>query len=68
MTVEEHWPTGGLGAAVAESLGATAPRHILRATIPDTFVSVVGDHEHLLQACGIYGDALAKRIEESLLT
>lgn len=68
MTVEEHWPTGGLGAAVAESLSATSPRRVLRATMPDTFVSVVGDHEHLLKACGICGDALAKRIEESLLT
>ena len=64
MTVEEHWPTGGLGAAVAESLSETSPRRILRAAMPDSFVGVVGDHEHLLRTCGIYGDALAKRIHE----
>jgi transketolase len=66
MTVEEHWPTGGLGAAVAESLSETTPRRILRATVPDAFVSVVGDHEHLLRACGIHGDVLAKRLIDAL--
>ncbi len=66
MTVEEHWPTGGLGAAVAESLSETLPRRILRATMPDTFIGVVGNHEYLLQSCGIHGDALAKRITDAL--
>lgn len=68
ITVEEHWPAGGLGAAVAESLSETSPRRVLRVTLPDAFVSVVGDHEHLLRTYGIQGDALAKRIEEALRT
>ncbi len=66
MTVEEHWPTGGLGAAVAESLSERLPRRILRATMPDAFIGVVGSHEYLLQTCGICGDALAKRIADAL--
>lgn len=69
VTVEEHWATGGLGSAVAELLAeATAPsgpRRLLRVAVPDTFVSLAGDPEHLLEHYGITAQAIAGRVRET---
>jgi transketolase len=48
VTVEEHWRSGGLGAAVTETLAELAPTRVARVGMPDTFVAEVGGHEHLL--------------------
>jgi transketolase len=61
-TVEEHWPTGGLGSAVAEALGEGGPVRLLRTALPDAFVRAVGGQEHILAAHGITPSALAERI------
>jgi transketolase len=61
-TVEEHWLTGGLASAVAETLGEGGPVRLLRFGLPDGFVHVVGGQEHILAAHGVTGPAVAERI------
>jgi transketolase len=59
LTVEEHWRSGGLGGAVAETLGEHAPTRLARIGMPDTFVTEVGGQEHLLDHYGITGENIA---------
>lgn len=59
VTVEEHWRSGGLGGAVAETLSEHAPTRVARIGMPDTFASEVGDHEHLLGRYGITAERIA---------
>ena len=61
VTVEEHWASGGLGAAVADALGGGAPVPVARVAVPDRFVSVAGDHAHLLEEAGITSAAIVDR-------
>jgi transketolase len=56
VTVEEHWPAGGLGAAVAEALTERIPARVLRVAVPDAFVAVAGDQQYLLDRAGIQRD------------
>jgi transketolase len=58
ITVEEHWRSGGLGGAIAETLGEHAPTRIARIGMPDTFAQVVGDQDHLLQHYGITAERI----------
>ena len=58
VTVEDHWRTGGLGGAVAETLAELAPRRVLRVGIPDTFSKTVGGHEFLLRHHGVHAGAV----------
>ncbi|OLT23241.1 transketolase [Actinomadura sp. CNU-125] len=57
VTVEEHWRTGGLGGAVAETLAERAPVRVARIGMPATFAERAGDQEHLLDRYGITADA-----------
>lgn len=59
ITVEEHWRSGGLGGAVAETLSEHAPTRVARIGMPDTFAEVVGGQEHLLDHYGITGERIA---------
>ncbi|MDN3356274.1 transketolase C-terminal domain-containing protein [Actinomadura sp. DC4] len=59
ITVEEHWRSGGLGGAVAETLSEHAPKRVARIGMPDTFAQVVGGQEHLLDHYGITGERIA---------
>lgn len=59
ITVEEHWRAGGLGGAVAETLGEHAPTRLARIGMPDTFAAEVGGQEHLLDHYGITGERIA---------
>jgi transketolase len=59
ITVEEHWRSGGLGGAIAETLAEHAPKRIARIGMPDTFAQVVGDQDHLLQHYGITAERIA---------
>ncbi|MFC8451298.1 transketolase family protein [Kitasatospora sp. NPDC057223] len=61
-TVEEHWLTGGLGSATAEALAEGGPKRMLRVGLPDSFMSVVGGQEAILDAHGVTGPAVAGRI------
>jgi len=58
ITVEEHWRSGGLGAAVAETLAEGAPTRIARIGMPDTFAREVGGQEHLLRHYKITDDQI----------
>lgn len=66
VTVEEHWRSGGLGSAVAETLGELAPTRVLRVGVPDRFVAVAGAQEDLLEVCGITAAAVVARALEAL--
>jgi transketolase len=53
ITVEEHWRSGGLGGAVAETLAEHAPTRVIRIGMPDTFAQVVGNQDYLTGHYGI---------------
>lgn len=60
ITVEEHWRSGGLGAAVAETLAEHVPTRIARIGMPDMFVDQVGGQEYLLRHYGITDTEIVK--------
>ncbi|GII85567.1 transketolase [Sphaerisporangium siamense] len=66
VTVEEHWPAGGLGSAVAEELAERAPRPLLRIAMPDRFVDTVGGQEHIVAEHGITPAGVAARVRARL--
>jgi transketolase len=67
VVVEDHWPEGGLGAAVLENLDAGAPasvarfRHLAVRAMPGS-----GKPQELLHAAGIDADAIAAAVREVL--
>jgi transketolase len=66
VTVEDHWRTGGLGSAVAETLAELAPRRVLRVGVPDTFAKTVGGHEFLLRHHGVHAGAVTECVLREL--
>jgi transketolase len=66
VTVEEHWRSGGLGGAVAESLAEHMPTRLLRIGVDDAFVTLVGDHDALTAHHGITAEAIVTRIHRAL--
>jgi len=66
VAVEEHWRTGGLGGAVAETLAEHAPVRVLRVGVADTFVGVVGDHDALTEHYGIAPVAIVAQVRTAL--
>ncbi|GAA4638928.1 transketolase family protein [Actinoallomurus vinaceus] len=58
VTVEEHWRSGGLGGAVAETLAEHAPARVLRVGMPDVFARRAGGQDDLLDRHGITADAV----------
>jgi transketolase len=66
VTVEEHWPTGGLGSVVAEELCEHAPRPLLRIAMPDRFVDTVGGQERILADNGITAADIAAGVRTRL--
>jgi transketolase len=60
ITIEEHWRSGGLGGAVAETLVEHAPARLIRIGMPETFVQVVGDQDHLLDHYDITDDQIVR--------
>ena len=59
VTVEEHWRSGGLGGAVAETLAEHAPTRVARVGMPAAFAERVGGQDDLLRWYGITSDAVA---------
>ena len=58
VTVEDHWPEGGLGDAVLEALADTEERpRVVKLAVRDMPVS--GTPEELLHAAGIDAEAIA---------
>jgi transketolase len=68
VTVEEHWRSAGLGGAVAEALAEHAPARVLRVGVDDTFATVVGDHDRLIDHYGITAETVVTRIHSALST
>ncbi|WP_435206677.1 transketolase family protein [Micromonospora sp. bgisy143] len=66
VTVEEHWPSGGLGSAVAEALTERRPTRVLRVAVPDGFVAVAGDQRYLLERAGVTAAAVVDRAVAAL--
>jgi len=66
VTVEEHWRSGGLGGAVAETLAGTAPKRVLRLGVADSFVDQVGDQEHLVDHYGLTAEHIVKTVGAAL--
>jgi transketolase len=66
VTVEEHWESGGLGAAVSEALAGRLPVVIRRVGISDEFMSMAGDHPYLLERAGITPDAVVDEVRDVL--
>jgi len=66
VTVEEHWPVGGLGSLVAEALCAVAPRRQLTIAVPHRFMTLVADQAELLAACGITPERVVQDVLSAL--
>ena len=66
MTVEDHWPEGGLGDAVLDAL-ATEPLnnlHVVKLAVSDLPGS--GTPAELMHAAGIDADAILKAVKSLL--
>lgn len=68
VTLEEHWRNGGLGGAVAEALAEQAPTRVLRLGMPDQFVDVVGDQEHLVTHYDLTAERVVVTVRAALDT
>lgn len=66
VTVEEHWRSGGLGGAVAETLAEHAPTRVLRLGLPDRFVDVVGNQEQLITHYELTADRIVHTVRSAL--
>jgi transketolase len=66
VTVEEHWSTGGLGSAVAETLAELLPMPVHRIGMPDSFVRVSGSQRFLLNHAGVTSTAIAAKVRAAL--
>lgn len=58
LTVEEHAPAGGLGAAVAQVVGANCPRPIRNLTLPDAPV-ITGTSKEVFDYYGLNAAGIA---------
>jgi transketolase len=63
ITVEEHYPRGGLGGAVAELLSGTLPVVVDRVAVPHVYVPS-GPYADLLKAYGLDAVGLEIRIRQ----
>ncbi|MFF5973381.1 transketolase family protein [Streptomyces sp. NPDC012769] len=68
VTVEEHWRSGGLGGAVAETLAEHAPTRVLRLGVPDRFVDTVGNQEHLVTHYDLTAERVVRTVRTALDT
>ena len=68
VTVEEHWRSGGLGGAVAETLAEEAPTRVLRLGMPDQFVDEVGNQEHLVAHYDLTAERVVRAVRTALDT
>lgn len=66
VTVEEHTIIGGLGSAVSEALLDKKAGKGMMFGIPDTFLKA-GGYDYLLKQCGLTGEQIAERIQQSYI-
>lgn len=65
VTVEEHAPSGGLGAMVAQVVGANCPRKIKNLALPDAPV-ITGTSKEVFSHYGLDAKGIVKAVEEIL--
>ena len=65
VTAEEHSPFGGLGAAVAQTVGAHCPKKIVNLALPDTPV-ITGTSQEVFDYYGLNAQGIADKAAESL--
>jgi transketolase len=65
LTVEEHSPYGGLGAAVAQTVGKNCPRRVENLALPDAPV-ITGTSAEVFHYYGLDTQGIAKRAGELL--
>ena len=63
LTVEEHVPQGGLGALVAQAVGANCPRKVVNLSLPDA-PTISGTSKELFHYYGIDADGINGRCKE----
>lgn len=66
VTLEEHWCSGGLGGAVAETLAEAAPTRVLRLGMPDQFVDAVGSQEDLVTHYDLTADRVVRAVRTTI--
>ncbi len=65
VTVEEHSPFGGLGAAVAQTVAANCPKKVINLALPDTPV-ITGTSAEVFAHYGLTKEGIAKTVKEAL--
>lgn len=65
LTVEEHAPFGGLGAAVAQTVSAHCPRRVVNLALPDAPV-ITGTSQEVFSYYGLHAEGIAKTAAELL--
>jgi len=65
VTVEEHAPFGGLGAVVAQVVGANCPKKICNLSLPDEPV-ITGTSKEVFDYYGLNAEGIAKKVMELL--
>lgn len=65
VTIEEHAPRGGLGAAVAQVIGANCPRRLCCMSLPDAPV-ITGTSREVFDHYGLNADGIVRQVKECL--
>lgn len=65
VTVEEHSPFGGLGAAVSQTVAASCPRKVINLALPDAPV-ITGTSRQVFDYYGLNAEGIAQVVEENL--
>lgn len=65
ITVEEHAPLGGLGAAVSQTVSSECPRKVINMALPDAPV-VSGTSKEVFDYYGLNAEGIAKRALKEL--
>lgn len=65
-TVEEHVPSGGLGAIVCQVLSKEDPKKVISLSLPDAPV-ITGNSKEVFAHYGLCGPKIAERIEKEML-
>ena len=65
ITVEEHAPYGGMGSAVAVTVGENCPKKVMTMALPDDHV-ITGKSAAVFDYYGLNGEGIAKKAVEEL--
>ncbi len=65
ITVEEHAPYGGMGSAVAVTVGENCPKKVITMALPDDHV-ITGKSAAVFDYYGLNGEGIAKKAAEEL--